>query len=63
MHHGGRYHWRIERIGKKLSWYVDDKIFLEYDDNAPLEGAGHEYFGFNNWESDTWFDNLVITPL
>src|SRR5919107_844440 len=21
-----RYHWRIERIGKKLSWYVDDKI-------------------------------------
>ena len=58
-----RYHWRIERIGKKLSWYVDDKIFLEYDDPNALEGTGHEYFGFNNWESDTWFDNLVITPL
>ena len=58
-----RYHWRIERIGKKLSWYVDDKIFLEYEDPNPLEGNGHEYFGFNNWESDTWFDNLVITPL
>jgi hypothetical protein len=57
------YHWRIERIGRKLSWFVDDKLFLEYDDPSPLEGVGHEYFGFNNWESDTWFDNLVITPL
>ena len=57
------YHWRIERIGKKLSWFVDDKLFLELDDPNPLEGTGHEYFGFNNWESDTWFDNLVITPL
>lgn len=57
------YHWRIERIGRKLSWFVDDKLFLEYDDPNPLEGVGHEYFGFNNWESDTWFDNLVITPL
>ena len=37
--------------------------FLVYDDPHPLEGAGHEYFGFNNWETDTWFDNLVISPL
>ena len=60
-----RYHWRIERIGKKLTWWVDDMQtpFLVLDDPAPLENQGHEYFGFNNWESDTWFDNLVITPL
>ncbi len=59
------YHWRIERVGKKLTWYVDDMQtpFLVLDDPAPLENQGHEYFGFNNWESDTWFDNLVITPL
>ena len=57
------YHWRIERIGNKLSWFVDGQLFLEYADPNPLEGVGHEYFGFNNWESDTWFDNLVITPL
>ena len=59
------YHWRIERIGKKLTWYVDDlqKPFLVLDDPAPLENQGHEYFGFNNWETDTWFDNLVIAPL
>jgi hypothetical protein len=59
------YHWRIERTDKKLAWYVDDmqKPFLVFDDPSPLEGPGHEYFGFNNWETDTWFDNLVITPL
>lgn len=59
------YRWRIERVGKKLTWYIDDMQtpFLVLDDPSPLEGQGHEYFGFNNWEADTWFDNLVITPL
>lgn len=59
------YHWRIERVGKKLTWWIDDMQtpFLVLDDPSPLESQGHEYFGFNNWESDTWFDNLVITPL
>jgi hypothetical protein len=59
------YHWRIERTGKVLTWFIDDMQtpFLKLDDPAPLEGQSHEYFGFNNWETDTWFDNLVITPL
>jgi hypothetical protein len=57
------YHWSIERVGKKLTWTIDQQPFLVLDDPNPLEGPGHEYFGFNNWESDTWFDNLVITPL
>jgi len=62
---GQRYHWRIERRGKTITWFVDDLAapFLRYEDPRPLEGTGHEYFGFNNWETDTWFDNLVITPL
>jgi hypothetical protein len=59
------YHWKLERRGKVLTWWVDDMTtpFLVLDDPAPLEGVGHEYFAFNNWETDTWFDNLVITPL
>ncbi|HSD87112.1 MAG TPA: hypothetical protein VLB44_06340 [Kofleriaceae bacterium] len=57
------YHWRIERLGKKMSWSIDGQPFLVLDDPNPLEGNGHEYFGFNNWETDTWFDNLVISPL
>lgn len=62
---GQRYHWRIERRGSAITWFVDDLTtpFLRYEDPRPLDGAGHEYFGFNNWETDTWFDNLVITPL
>jgi hypothetical protein len=62
---GRKYKFRIVRDGKKLTWYVDDmeKPFLEYDDDRPFEGPGHEYFAFNNWESDSWFDDLVVTPL
>jgi hypothetical protein len=60
-----KYKLRIVRKGKKLTWYVDDmdKPFLEYDDARPYAGAGHEYFAFNNWESDVWFDDLTVTPL
>ncbi len=62
---GKHYHWRIDRKDTKVTWYIDDmnKPFLELDDKHPLEKDGHEYFALNNWETDTWFDNLVITPL
>ncbi|HWO26312.1 MAG TPA: hypothetical protein VNO30_46610 [Kofleriaceae bacterium] len=58
-----RYRWKIERKGRLLRWWIDEQVFLELDDPRPLEGSGHDYFGFNNWETDTWFDDLVITPL
>jgi hypothetical protein len=59
------YKWRIDRKANQVTWYVDDMTnpFLTLVDPRPLEGMGHEYLGFNNWETDTWFDNLVITPL
>ena len=48
-----------------LKWFVDDMKtpFLTLDDPKPLDGPGHEYLGFNNWETDTWFDNLTIAPM
>jgi hypothetical protein len=60
-----RYHWKIERTGKTLRWWVDDMTtpFLTMEDGDPLDGDDHAYFAFNNWETDTWFDNLVVTPL
>ncbi len=60
-----RYHWKIERTDRTVAWWIDDLTapFLTYEDADPLSGSGHEYFGFNNWETDTWFDNLVVTPL
>jgi hypothetical protein len=62
---GKHYHWRIDRKDTKLTWWIDDMAtpFLVLDDKQPLEKDGHEYFAVNNWETDTWFDNLVITPL
>jgi hypothetical protein len=60
---GRRYRWTITRTGKVIEWEIDGAPFLRYDDRSPLEGPGHEYFAFNNWESDSWFDDLVITPL
>jgi hypothetical protein len=58
------YHWKIVRKGNRVDWFVDDMEtpFLTYDDPQPLEGAGHEYFGFNDWETPIWFDNLTIKP-
>ena len=60
-----RYKWRVDRKANQLTWYIDDMTnpFLQLVDPQPLEGMGHEYLGFNNWETDTWFDNLVISPL
>jgi hypothetical protein len=60
---GRRYRWTITRQGKVIDWQIDGAPFLRFEDRQPLEGPGHEYFGFNNWESDAWFDDLVITPL
>jgi hypothetical protein len=60
-----KYHWKIVRKGKAITWWIDDMTtpFLVYEDPKPLEGSGHEYFAFDNWETDTWFDNLVIKAL
>lgn len=60
-----RYHWRIVRRGGVLEWFIDDLTtpFLRFDDPEPLVGDGHAYFGFGNWETDTYFDNLVIKAL
>ncbi|MCE9574702.1 MAG: hypothetical protein K8W52_16255 [Deltaproteobacteria bacterium] len=62
---GQKYHWRIIRKGKVLTWYVDDMEvpYLTWDDPQALSGPGHEYFAISNWESDSWFDDLTITPL
>jgi hypothetical protein len=59
---GRKYHWKIVRKGGRIDWFVDDMEtpFLTYEDAQPFVGPGHEYFGFNNWEADLWFDNLVI---
>ncbi|MCS6798946.1 MAG: hypothetical protein NZ898_10515 [Myxococcota bacterium] len=53
----------IERRGDTIEATVDGELLARMRDPDPLEGRGHEYFAFNNWQSDLWFDNLRITPL
>ena len=62
---GKRYHWKILRTGSKIIWYVDDleTAFLTLVDPSPAKSPENSYFGFNNWQSDLYFDNLQISPL
>ncbi|MFT5358425.1 MAG: hypothetical protein ACI9KE_005663, partial [Polyangiales bacterium] len=57
------YHLKIERNGDNITAWVDGEELASMDDADPLEGRGHDHFAFNNWQSDLYFDNLVITPL
>jgi hypothetical protein len=60
---GRRYHWRITRQGKRISWYIDGKGFLSYEDPAPLAGAEHQFLAFSDFEAKVHFDNLRVEPL
>jgi hypothetical protein len=60
---GKTYHFKITREGRVLTWFIDGESFLSWDDAAPLEGSGHDRFGFGTWATDAWFDNLEIRPL
>ncbi|MFW2388522.1 MAG: hypothetical protein ACN4G0_09315 [Polyangiales bacterium] len=60
---GRVYRFRIERIAGILTVWVDGDILVKMDDPEPMRGRGHDHFGFNNWQSDVWFDNLKVTPL
>jgi hypothetical protein len=61
---GQLYHFKVERTdGKTVRWWVDGNEMLTYPDPAPLVGAGHDHFGFNDWDVKVCFDNVRIVPL
>ncbi|MDF1563729.1 MAG: hypothetical protein P1V51_11845 [Deltaproteobacteria bacterium] len=57
------YQMRVERKAGHLKWYVDGTLFLEWKDESPLTGTGHDRFGFSAWETPAYFDNLRIEAL
>lgn len=57
---GKVYEWTIVRTDSTLRWYVDGKPFLAYEDREPIDGR---YFGFNNWLSKAYFDDVAIYEL
>jgi hypothetical protein len=61
---GQLYHFKVERTdGKTVRWWVDGNEMLTYPDVAPLVGAGHDHFGFNDWDVKVCFDNVRVAPL
>jgi hypothetical protein len=60
---GRHYHWRITRMGGRISWSVDGQSFLTLDDPSPLNGPTHQFLGFSGFEAKVHFDNLRIEPL
>ncbi len=56
-------HWRIERRGSLISWFINGQKFLEFDDPKPLVGPDHDRFGFSSWEGQLYFDNLSVEAL
>jgi 3-keto-disaccharide hydrolase len=60
---GRTYHWRIVRKGERLSWWIDGQPVFEWVDPDPLFGAGHDHFGFCDWEAELHFDNLHVRAL
>ncbi len=57
---GRTYQWAIVRTDGTLHWFLDGAPFMKYEDRRPVEGR---YFGFNNWASDLYFDELRIYEL
>ena len=58
-----RYRVAITRRYGELRFEIDGQVVGEMIDPAPLTGAEHRHFAFNNWEAPTRFDNLVIYAL
>lgn len=56
-------HWRIERRGSVITWFLDGQKYMEFDDPIPLVGEAQNRFGFSSWEAQLYFDNLSITAL
>jgi len=61
---GQAYRFRVERAdGKTVVWSINGEELFKFVDEEPLTGAGHEHFGFNDWDAPVCFDNLKVTAL
>ena len=57
---GKTYRIALVRLGNDIKWFIDGKPFLSAEDEAVLRGGN---FGFNNWNSRFYVDNLKIFKL
>jgi len=58
---GERYRVKIVRKASDIKWFVNDKLFLSYNDEDPLKtDDGFDKLSFGNWRSKVFFDDLKI---
>jgi len=57
---GQTYKFAVVRMENEIRWYLDGKLFLKATEKQILTGGS---FGFNNWNSRVYFDNLKIFAL
>jgi hypothetical protein len=54
------YHWSVVRTDEILYWFRDQELLMTYEDPEPLKG---HFFGFNNWKSNVFIDNIRVFEL
>lgn len=57
---GRTYRFQIIRLEKEIKWFLDSKLMLRVTDREIETGP---VFGFNNWNSRVYFDNLKVFAL
>jgi hypothetical protein len=54
------YHFKVIRLNGEVKWFLGKSLVLRVKDSAPALGGA---FGFNDWDSRVYFDNLKIYAL
>ena len=54
------YKWAVARTDDTVYWFRDGELILSFPDAAPLKGR---LFGFNNWASNAFYDDLAVYAL
>jgi len=57
---GRTYKFQIVRLEGEIKWFLDSELLLSVHDKEPAFGGA---FGFNNWNSRVYLDNLRIYAL
>ena len=57
---GKHYHWKIVRAAAEIELYVDGALKIARHDPEMLRGPGHDRFAFNDWASDSHYDDVKV---
>lgn len=57
---GQTYHFKVVRLNSEVKWFMGESLVLRVKDPEPALGGA---FGFNDWDSRVYFDNLKIYAL